>query len=191
MDFLLLLYSYYMQDLNWQFCCWNWSYLMLGVQINTIWKVVMHIAYRFCWLPSHCGIERNEIVDQLAKETLDHDIDPLTTAHYANLKPLVNSYIQQVKIKWDVSIHGRDLYLLKPTLGPPERFRHLTRAEEVVITWLWIGHTKATKSHTKAIISHILPRGPPTAYQHCDHSDHWTHTPRMYSVAAKSWWVLA
>ena len=99
-------------------------------------------------------------MDQLAMETLDHDIDPLTTVHFADLKPLVNSYIQQeVQIRWDVSIHCRDLYLLKPTLGPPKRFRHLTRAE-VVITWLWIGHTKATKSH-------ILSRGPPTACQHC------------------------
>ena len=38
----------------------------------------------------------------------------------------------------------------------------LTRAEEVVITRLRIGHTKATKSH-------ILSRGPPNAYHHCDH----------------------
>ena len=100
-------------------------------------------------------------MDQLAKETLDHDIDPLATVHYADLKPVVNSYIQQeVQIKWDVSAHGTDLYLLKLTLGPPKKFKHLTRAEEVVITRLRIGHTKATKSH-------ILSRGPPTACQHC------------------------
>ena len=74
---------------------------------------------------------------------------------------MVHSYIQQeVKIKWDVSIHGRDLYLLKTAIGPPKKFKHLTRAEEVVITRLRIGHTKATKSH-------ILSRGPPTACQHC------------------------
>ena len=115
----------------------------------------------FCWVPSHCGIEGNEVVDQLAKKTLDHDINPLTTVHYADLKPLVNSYIEQeVQTKWDVSIHGRDLYLVKPTLGPPKKFQHLTRAEEVVITRLRIGHTKATKSH-------ILSRGPPTTCQHC------------------------
>ena len=130
--------------------------------MNLLWALSdkgTHV--RFCWLPSHCGIEGNEIVDQLAKETLNHDIDPLTTVHYADLKPVVNSYIQQeVQIKWDVSIHGRDLYLLKPTLGPPRKFKHLARAEEVVITRLRIGHTKATKSH-------ILSRGPPTACQHC------------------------
>ena len=117
--------------------------------MNLLWALSdKGTRVRFCWVPSHCGIEGNKIVDQLAKETLDHVIDPLATVHYADLKPVVNSYIQQeVKIKWDVSIHGRDLYLLKPTLGPPKKFKHLTRAEEVVITRLRIGHTKATKSH--------------------------------------------
>ena len=65
-----------------------------------------------------------------------------------------------VQTKWDVAVHGRDLYLVKPTLGPPRKFQHLTRAEEVVITRLRIGHTKATKSH-------ILSRGPPTDCHHC------------------------
>ena len=92
---------------------------------------------RFCWIPSHCGTEGNERVDQLAKETLDHNIDPLANVHHADLKPLVNSYIQQLgQTKWDVAVHGRDLYLLKPTLGPPKKFQYLTRAEEVVITGL-------------------------------------------------------
>ena len=108
---------------------------------------------RFCWIASHCGIEGNERVDQLAKETLDHNIDPLANVHHADLKPLGNSYIQQlVQTKWDVAVHGRNLYLLKPTLGPPKKFQYLTRAEEVVITRLRISHTKA----------HILSRGPPT-----------------------------
>ena len=107
--------------------------------MNLLWALSdkgTHV--RFCWVPSHCGIEGNEIFHQLARETLDHDIDPLTTVHYAALKPVVNSYIQQeVQIKLDVSIHGRDLYLLKPTLGPPRKIKHLTRAEEFVITRLW------------------------------------------------------
>ena len=77
------------------------------------------------------------------------------------MKPLVNSYIQKlVQTKWDVAVHGRNLYLVKPKLGPPKKFQHLTRAEEVVITRLRIGHTKATKSH-------ILSRGPPTGCHHC------------------------
>ena len=39
----------------------------------------------------------------------------------------------------------------------------MTKAEEVVITRLRIGHNKATKSH-------ILSRGPPTTCQHCGHT---------------------
>ena len=110
---------------------------------------------------------------------LDHDIDPLTTVHFADLKPLVHSYIQQEEqIKWDVSIHGRDLYLLKPTLGPPKRFRHLTRAE-VVITRLRIGHTKTTKSH-------ILSRGTPTACQHCGQTPKIKHILLEYTVLQQS-----
>ena len=94
--------------------------------MNILWALCDKSTYvRFCWVPSHCGIEGNEIVDQLAKETLDHDIDPLTTVHYADLKPLVNSYPTGGS-KQMGCIYGRDLYLVKPTL---------------------IGHTKSTESH--------------------------------------------
>ena len=93
--------------------------------------------------------------------TMGSVVPLIVTDTYTDMKPLVNSYIQKlVQTKWDVSVHGRDLYLVKPTLGPPKKFQHLTRAEEVVITRLRIGHTKATKSH-------ILSRGPPTGCHHC------------------------
>ena len=100
----------------------------------------------------------NVRVDQLARETLDHNINLLANVHHADLKPLVNTCIlQQVQIKWEVAVHGRDLYLLKPS---PKKSQHLTRAEEVVITRLRIGHTKATKSR-------ILSPGPPITCHHC------------------------
>ena len=130
--------------------------------MNLLWSLSdKGTRVRFCWVPSHCGIDGNERVDQLAKETPDQDIDPLASVHYTDMKPLVNSYIQKlVQTKWDVPVHGKDFYLVKPTLGPPNKFQHLTRAEEVVITRLRIGHTKATKSH-------ILSRVPPTGCHHC------------------------
>ena len=62
--------------------------------------------------------------------------------------------------QWDLAVHGWYIYLMKPKLGQPKKFQHLTQAEEVVITRLRIGHTKATKSH-------ILSRGPPAACHHC------------------------
>ena len=99
--------------------------------MNLLWSLSdKGTRVRFCWVPSHCGIDGNERVDQLAKETLGQDIEPLASVHYTDLKPLVNSYIQKlVQTKWDVAIHGRDLYLVKPTLRPPKKFQHLTRAE--------------------------------------------------------------
>ena len=44
--------------------------------MNLLWSVSdkgTHV--RFCWVPSHCGIDGNGRVDQLAKGTLDQDID--------------------------------------------------------------------------------------------------------------------
>ena len=87
--------------------------------MNLLWSLSdKGTRVRFCWVPSHRGIDGNERVDQLAKETLDQDIDPLASVHYTNMTPLVNSYIQKlVQTKWDVAVHGRYLYLVKPTLG--------------------------------------------------------------------------
>ena len=41
-------------------------------------STTLDTCVRFCWVPSHCGIESNEIVEQLAQETL-------TTVHYVDL----------------------------------------------------------------------------------------------------------
>ena len=93
--------------------------------MNLLWSLSdkgTHV--RFCWVPSHCGIDGNERVDQLAKETLDQDIDPLASVHYADMKPLVNSYTRKlVQTKWDVVVHGRDL-LWNQHWGPPTVCHH-------------------------------------------------------------------
>ena len=153
--------------------------------MNLLWSLSdKGTRVRFCWVRSHCGIDGNESVDQLAKETLDQDIDPLASVHYTDMKPLVNSYIQKlVQTKWDVAVHGRDLYLVKPTLGPPKKFQHLTRAEEVVITQLGIGHTKATKSH-------IFPRTANWLSPLWWNTDHWPYAAGVCIVTGMSWWIL-
>ena len=111
-------------------------------------------------------------VNQLAIKTLTKTwIAPLESVYYADLKPLLNSYIWQlVQVKWDVAVHCRYLYLLKPTLGPLQKFQYLTRTKEVVNTRLRFGHTK----------SHILSRGPPNTCHHCGH---WPWT--IYSLVVQ------
>ena len=45
--------------------------------MNLLWSLSdKGTRVRFCWMPSHCGIEGNERVDQLAKETLCQDKEP-------------------------------------------------------------------------------------------------------------------
>ena len=67
-----------------------------------------------------------------------------------------------VQVTWGKTTdkHGRDLYLPKANLAPPDRYKHLKRAEEVAMTRLRIGHCKATKGH-------IVSRGPPAVCHHC------------------------
>ena len=75
--------------------------------MNLLWSLSdKGTRVRFCWVPSHCGIDGNGRVDQLAKETLDQDIDPLASVHYTDMKPLVNSYIQKL-----VQTNGMYLYM--------------------------------------------------------------------------------
>ena len=83
--------------------------------MNLLWALSDKGIYvRFCWVPSHCGIEGNDIVDQLAKEALDHDIDTLTTVHSADLSlpwiPISNRrfklsgmclYMVEIFISWN------------------------------------------------------------------------------------------
>ena len=130
--------------------------------MDLLWALYDRGTYvRFCWVPSHCGIEGNERVDQLAKEALDLNIDPQVKVHYADLKPLIFQYAQKLaQDKWNTSMKGRALYELKPKLGPPKTFDNLTRAEEVIITRLRLGHTRATHSH-------LLSRSPPATCHHC------------------------
>ena len=45
---------------------------------------------------------------------------------YETTGQLIHSEIGSNQV--DVAVHGRDLYLVKPTLGPPKMFQHLTRA---------------------------------------------------------------
>ena len=65
--------------------------------MNIIWLLTdKSTSVCFVWIPSRCGIDGNERLDQLPKKTLAHDIDPPGSVHHADMRPLVNSYIQQL-----------------------------------------------------------------------------------------------
>ena len=53
----------------------------------------------------------------------------------------------------------RDLHFVKPTLGPPKKFQHQTRAEEVVITNILSREPQTTCLHCGQTLTleHMLP----------------------------------
>ena len=72
--------------------------------LNLLWALSdKGSRVRFYWMPCHCCIKGNGRVHQLAWETLEYDIDPLASVHYADLKPLINSS------SWLMSLYGRAL----------------------------------------------------------------------------------
>ena len=165
--------------------------------MNLLWSLSdKGTRVRFCWVPSHCGIDGNERVDQLAKETLDQDIDPLANVHYTDMKPLVNSYIQKlVQTKWDVAVHGRDLYLVKPTLGPPKKFQQTNTGATKEIPapnqgWRGSNHPTSNWPYQGHQIPYLVPRTTNWMSPLWSSTDHWHYAAGVCIVTGMSWWIL-
>ena len=69
-----------------------------------------------CWIPSHIGIQGNEMVDQQAKLTLS--LEPTSfQIPFSNFKPSINKYIlEEWRTSWNNSIRNK-LLDIKPTIG--------------------------------------------------------------------------
>ena len=125
--------------------------------MNLLWLLSNKGTHvRFCWIPSHCGIEGNEKVDQLARQ---RTIGKYPLYRFETTGQLLHSEVGSNQVgcscTWQRSLSH------ETNIGAPDEIpAPYQSSEEVVITRLRIGHTKATKSH-------ILSRGPPTACHHC------------------------
>ena len=75
------------------------------------------LAYKeiaLCWIPSHIGIQGNEMVDKQAKTSLS--LEPTSfKIPFSNFKPSINKYIlEEWQTSWNNSI-GNKLLDIKPT----------------------------------------------------------------------------
>ena len=133
--------------------------------MNLLWPLSdKGTLVRFCWVPSYCGIDGNERVDQLAKETLDQDIDPLACVHYTDMKPLVNSHILNlVQTKWDVAPNQSWRGCRYPTSN-----------------WPYSGHQ----------IPYLVPRTADLLSPMQSNADHWPYVAGVCIVTGMSWWIL-
>ena len=69
-----------------------------------------------CWIPSHIGIQGNEMVDKQAKTSLS--LEPTSfKIPFSNFKPSINKYIlEEWQTSWNNSIENK-LLGIKPTIG--------------------------------------------------------------------------
>ena len=99
-----------------------------------------------CWIPSHIGIQGNEMVDKQAKTSLS--LEPTSfKIPFSNFKPSINKYIlEEWQTSWNNSI-GNKLLDIKPTIGECQSVVRNIRREEVVLARLRLGHTGVTHSY--------------------------------------------
>ena len=107
------------------------------------------LAYKeivLCWIPSHIGIQGNEMVDKQANTSLL--LEPtFFKISFSNFKPSINKYIlEEWQTSWNNSI-GNKLLGIKPTICEYQSVVRNIRKEEVVLTQLRLGLTRVTHSY--------------------------------------------
>ena len=85
------------------------------------------LAYKeiaLCWIPSHIGIQGNEMVDKQAKTSLS--LEPTSfKIPFSNFKPSINKYIlEEWQTSWNNSI-GNKLLDIKPLVNINQLFETL------------------------------------------------------------------
>ena len=140
---------------------------------------------RFCWMPSHCGIDGNERVDQLAKETLDHDINPLVGCPLCRsettgqlLHPAAGSNQVGCSCTWQRSLFR------KTNTGATEEIPALYQS------WRGCNHPTSNRPYKGPQVPYLVPRTTDYLSPLWSNTDHWQYAPRMCSVTGMSWWIL-
>ena len=85
-----------------------------------------------CWIPSHIGIQGNEMVDQQAKTSLS--LEPTSfKIPFSNFKPSINKYIlEEWQTSWNKKNIGNKLLDIKPAFGEYQSVVRNIRKEVVL-----------------------------------------------------------
>ena len=112
-----------------------------------------------CWIPSHVGINGNEIADQEAKEALGKEEPVHLKIPYSDFIPVARSYIRRKwQQEWERTKDDR-LGEIMPEIRP-FYLNTNNRREEIVIHRLRIGHTRLTQSYKMEDPFKVIPQCP-------------------------------
>lgn len=100
------------------------------------------------WVPSHVGIENNEMADKLAKEAANSSTEPIKLHEFMTqkLNSAKTTIIEYWDKEWKQNVSPRQL-LLKNNFFENTPVRNLTRPNQVAVSRIRIGHTKISHSH--------------------------------------------
>ena len=151
-----------------------------------------HKKVYFCWVPSHVGIQGNELVDREAKDAtqLDH-FSCSKVPHYDMKRKIKNYVLDKWQKLWSSPVlpNNRKYKTIRDSIAPWTSVFHSNRKVEVVLTRLRIGHTRLTHGF-------ILDGNGAPVCDHCDlplsvdhilvHCTKFLDAKRKYGLHSKS-----
>lgn len=121
------------------------NYILLMIREELFKANTNNLLISFVWIPSHMGLQGNDWVDSLAKNTSD---SPLMDFYLANdLKNLLHKNIINIYENDWKNIQNNKLRLIKDSTRIWNTSNRKIRNEEIVLSRLRIGHTKITHSY--------------------------------------------
>ena len=99
-------------------------------------------------MPSHIGIQGNEMTDSAAKTAQNNPLDTHFKIPFTDLKRTINIYTKQKwQIYWD-NFQNDKLHKIMPQIGKSQKNQtKISRKEEIILSRLRIGHSHITHSY--------------------------------------------